>query len=106
MRAHAIVLRDGTQASLCHAESGTWASPICGSVELKQAPYFDDGASSFEMCSCGFEFGFDDDPVASATPVSAVRENWARFRLHPGRLAEIVGRLRAIGMHVGGKDAL
>ncbi|MBN8747791.1 MAG: hypothetical protein J0I65_09815, partial [Variovorax sp.] len=101
-------------ASLYQAESGVWAYPVCGSVELKQAPYFDDGASSFEMCSCGFEFGFDDDPGASATAVTAVQENWARwrtrllshFRLRPGGLAEVVGRLRAIGIHVEGEDAL
>lgn len=112
MRAHPVVLRDGTNASIYQAESGDWACPVCGSVELKQAPYFGDGAASFEMCSCGFEFGFDDDPGASATALSAVQENWARwrirflsrFRSHSGALAEVAGRLRAIGVHdEGGK---
>lgn len=114
MQSHTVTLRDGTLARLFQAESGLWACPVCASVELEVAPYFGDGAPSFEMCSCGFEFGFDDDPGASAEAVKSVQENWQRwrarfirrFRGHPKAMAEIVSRLQAIGVQVGGEDAL
>ena len=113
MHSHPVVLRDGSSAFLVEAESGLWACPVCGSIELAQAPYFEDGAASFEMCSCGFEFGFDDDPGASAQAVGSVQENWARwrarflarFRSHPAALAEVVSRLHAIGIHFEVADA-
>ncbi len=62
MEAHRVTLRDGSTAILYCSESGSWACPICGSVELSQPPYYSDGSASFDMCSCGFEFGYDDDP--------------------------------------------
>jgi hypothetical protein len=113
MRTHPVILKDGSSAFLYESDSGLWACPVCGSVELEQAPYIDDGAASFEMCSCGFEFGFDDDPGASAQAVSSVQENWtrwrarflARFRSHPAALAEVVSRLQAIGIHAGDANA-
>ena len=109
MRAHTVVLRDGARAAIYEAPSGFWVCPVCGSVELGQAPYFGDGAASFEMCSCGFEFGFDDDPGASAKAVDEVQENWSRwrirfisrFRFHPAALEEVMSRLRAIGVEGG-----
>jgi hypothetical protein len=114
MQSHTLTLRDGTVAKLFQAESGLWACPICGSVELSTAPYFGDGVSSFEMCSCGFEFGFDDDPGASAEASDDVQENWRRwrarfvrrFRSHPKARAEVVSRLQAIDVQVGDADAL
>ncbi len=114
MRSHPVVLRDGTSALMHEAESGLWACPVCGSVELKQAPYFKDGAASFEMCSCGFEFGFDDHPGASAQAVESVQENWSRwrgrflmrFRSHPTALAQVVSRLQAIGVQAKDVNAL
>lgn len=114
MKAHNVTLRDGTTAYVYQAESGLWACPICGSVELETVPYFGDGATSFEMCSCGFEFGFDDDPGASSEAEDSVQANWARwrrrflnrFRMHPSALAEVVSRLEAIGVTVEHKNAL
>ena len=69
-------------------------------------PYATDCAPSFEMCSCGFEFGFDDDPGASADAINSVQGNRRDWRgrlfckLHgrPVALAELVARLRAIGV--------
>ncbi len=106
MHAITVTLRDGTAASLFQEAAGSWICPVCGSAELTQAPYFGDGASSFEMCSCGFEFGFDDDPGASRDAVESVQENWAlwrrryvsELRSHPRALAEMVARLNAIGV--------
>ncbi|RAI82673.1 hypothetical protein BFS35_003020 [Macrococcoides goetzii] len=44
--------------------------PVCGYNQLEEEPYkfFDDNIfnASFEICSCcGFQFGFDDDNIAS-----------------------------------------
>jgi len=94
--------------------SGQWACPVCGSVELEAAPYFGEGSASFEMCSCGFEFGFDDDPEASVEANPSVQVNWnrwrrrflSRFRTHPAALADVVARLEAIGVKVEPKNAL
>lgn len=106
MQTHKVTLRDGSLATLYQAESGLWACPICASSELSMAPYFDNGAASFEMCSCGFEFGFDDDPSASSHAVESVQGNWhrwrakflARFLGRPQEMTEISLRLRAIGV--------
>ena len=75
MKAHRVTLRDGTDATLYRSESGSWACPVCGSVELAEQPYYSDGSASFAMCSCGFEFGFDDDPGASAEADPSVAAN-------------------------------
>jgi hypothetical protein len=109
MKAHHVTLRDNSDALLYQAADGLWACPICGSVELKAQPYFGEGATSFEMCSCGFEFGFDDDPGASSEADEAVQINWSRwrarflsrFRLQPRAHAQVVERLRAIGVESG-----
>ncbi len=106
MEGHNVTLRDGTTATIYCDGSGIWACPICGSVELSQAPYWPDGSASFEMCSCGFEFGFDDDPGASAQADESVTENWvkwrsrflSKFQNHPEALALVTARLRDIGV--------
>lgn len=108
MKAQIFVLRDGSIASLYQADDGKWAYPVCGSVELAVAPYWDAGGS-FETCSCGFEFGFDDEPAASPRAVESVQENWClwrsrflkRFAQQPRALAEVTERLREIGVNVG-----
>lgn len=108
MQTHNVTLRDGSLATLYQAESGLWVCPICGCSELSTAPYFDNGAASFEMCSCGFEFGFDDDPGASSDAVECVQDNWQRWRTQflarfldrPQAMAEVSLRLRAIGLEV------
>jgi hypothetical protein len=82
--------------------------PCIRSVELREPPYFGDGSCSFEMCSCGFEFGFDDDPGASAQADSSVQANWDRwrqrfiggFREDSGALAVVLSRLEAIGVRL------
>ena len=106
MEAHRVTLRDGTDATLYRSESGSWACPVCGSVELAEQPYYSDGSASFAMCSCGFEFGFDDDPGASAEADPSVAANWIKWRTrflrklqpHPQALAQVADRLRAIGV--------
>ncbi len=60
------------------------------------------------MCRCGFEFGFDDDPGASREATDSVHENWCRWRerflrkvrAHPTAFAQVVERLKAIGVEL------
>lgn len=57
-----------------------YVCPVCGEAGLKEPPYDDAGSPSFEMCTCGFEFGFDDSPLASKEAVKGIEENWKRWR--------------------------
>ena len=106
MKSQTITTRTGESLRLHQAEDGRWYCPVCGSPELSQAPYFEDGAASFEMCSCGFEFGFDDDPGASAQALPTVVENWKRWRSKlvertrgsESKSAELRARLACIGI--------
>ena len=73
-------MRSGESTSLFQTNEGFWCCPVCGSPEFKEPPYLEDGAPSFEICGCGFEFGFDDDPGASKDAVNGVVNNWGRWR--------------------------
>lgn len=61
--------------------SGEYLCPVCGSPEHAIPPYDENGLASFEMCSCGFEFGFDDSNLASAGACDGIVANWDRWRL-------------------------
>ena len=106
MKSQTITTRTGETLALHQAADGNWCCPVCGSPELDQAPYSEDGSASFEMCSCGFEFGFDDDPGASAQALRTVVENLERWRSivvakHRGsaqQLAKLRARLASIGV--------
>lgn len=107
MEGHTVTLRDGAVATLYRSSAGDWACPVCGSVELPEPPYYDDGSASFQMCSCGFEYGFDDDPSASRQGEPFVIANWLRWRTRylekwrtPEALAKIAAQLKAIGVTV------
>lgn len=81
MEKFSFTLPDGAEVSLYRDADGTWCCPVCGSVELQDQPYYAEGGASFEMCSvCEFEFGFDDEPLASGTPISGIQNNWFRWR--------------------------
>jgi hypothetical protein len=71
----------GEYFAILKNEQGTFICPVCGSPEFKEAPYNEDGTASFQMCSCGFEFGFDDSPLASKEAVEGIVNNWDRWRL-------------------------
>ena len=62
------------------ADTGLWLCPVCGRESFAEPPYADDGSPSFEMCECGFEFGFDDSPLASSEAVEGIEANWIRWR--------------------------
>jgi len=65
--------------TIFQADDGRYLCPVCG-ARLASAPYYEDGGASFQMCCCGFEFGFDDSPSASRDAVEGVRANWKRWR--------------------------
>ena len=108
MERHRVVLRGGEEAILFKAESGEWACPVCGRVGLAEQPYSAEGWGTFEICSCGFEFGFDDDPGASAEALPSVTSNWerwrakhvSRFRSRPKAFEVVRAQLLAIGVAV------
>lgn len=54
---------------------------MCGSPEFDEPPYDRNGQASFQMCSCGFEFGFDDSALASKDALEGIVPNWDRWRL-------------------------
>jgi hypothetical protein len=65
---------------LHQADTGLWLCPVCGRESFAEPPYADDGSPSFEMCECGFEFGFDDSHLASSEAVEGIEANWIRWR--------------------------
>ena len=62
-------------------DEGKYLCPVCGSAEFKEPPYDENGNPSFQMCSCGFEYGFDDSHLASNEALEEVVANWDRWRL-------------------------
>jgi len=105
MKTHTCHPPSGEVFVLHQAESGMYLCPVCGREAFVEPPYFDDGSPSFEMCECGFEFGFDDSPDASSEAVEGVELNWIRWRRRlidtatrsPSELAELERRLYRIG---------
>jgi len=76
-----LVCASGTERfTIFQADDGHFCCPVCGAADLSIAPYTEHGGASFEMCECGFEFGFDDSPLASAEAVDGIRANWRRWR--------------------------
>ena len=57
------------------------------------------------MCSCGFEFGYDDSQLATRDAVVGIAANWKRYRAHviakaaesPNELRKLEENLRNIG---------
>ena len=66
--------------TIYQAEDGSYCCPVCGAIEFKIPPYELNGGASFEMCTCGFEFGYDDCPLASKDAISGIEANWRRWR--------------------------
>ncbi len=62
-------------------DEGAYICPVCGSPEFEEPPYDQDGLASFQMCSCGFEYGYDDSNLASKEALENIVPNWDRWRL-------------------------
>ncbi len=107
MKEITLTTREGEILTLHKESDKLWCCPVCGSPELRCPPRTDEGGS-FEMCSCGFEFGFDDEPAASPQAVEGVLNNWVRwremlFRKHshqPVKLKQLKSQLSKIGCEI------
>jgi hypothetical protein len=75
------VNKEGEHFTILQNDDGIYCCPICGSPEFEETPYDENGSASFQMCSCGFEFGYDDSPLASEEAVEGIVANWDRWRL-------------------------
>lgn len=80
MKTHDCVTAEGEHFQILQNLSGDYLCPVCGSPEHDEAPYDKNGLASFNMCSCGFEFGFDDSNLASNEACESVVANWDRWR--------------------------
>lgn len=64
------------------------------------------GQASFDMCSCGFEFGYDDSNLACKDASDGIVANWLRWRVKVIEknkrsrieLSRLEKNLRAIGV--------
>ena len=81
MKDYHCVTQLGEHLVIKRNNDGVYLCPICGSAEFNEPPYEEDGSPSFQMCSCGFEFGFDDSHLACAEAAEGVTLNWDRWRL-------------------------
>lgn len=81
MKEHWCVNQDGEAFVLFQDEEGLFLCPVCGSAEFDEAPYDENGLASFQMCSCGFEFGYDDTKLAAKDALEGMVLNWDRWRL-------------------------
>lgn len=81
MKEHHCVTQTGEHFVIYQNGEGIYLCPVCGSPEFDEPPYNQDGLASFQMCSCGFEFGYDDSNLASKEAVENIVPNWDRWRL-------------------------
>ncbi len=80
MKEHHCVTEKGEHFILYENEEGAHICPVCGSPELESPAYSEEGYASFQMCSCGFEFGYDDTPSASSRAIEGIENNWDIWR--------------------------
>ena len=81
MITHHCVNKEGEHFIIFQNSSGAYLCPVCGSPEFEVAPYDENGLASFDLCTCGFQFGFDDSPLASQEALHGVIANWDRWRI-------------------------
>ena len=81
MKEHHCVTQTGEHLIIKQNDAGVYLCPVCGSAEFNEPPYDENGSASFQMCSCGFEFGFDDSHLASKEALEGITPNWDRWRL-------------------------
>lgn len=81
MKEHHCVSQSGEHFIIFQNDQGIYLCPICGSAEFDEPPYHENGSPSSQMCSCGFEFGFDDSSLASNEALEGIVLNWDRWRL-------------------------
>lgn len=98
----------GEAFTIYQSEDGSYCCPVCGALEFSIPPYDSEGRPSFEMCHCGFEFGYDDSPLASKDAVVGIQANWSRWRrgwveravVSPEAFATLEGQLKNIRLRL------
>ena len=80
-KVHHCVTSSGEHLEILQNEENYYLCPVCGSAEFKEPPYNENGEPSFQMCSCEFEFGFDDSNLATTEAEHGIKRNWERWRL-------------------------
>ena len=62
MKEFHIKTSDGDTLILYLSDDGYCYCPVCGvkSMDKDWRPYDDEGNPSYDICFCGFEYGFDD----------------------------------------------
>jgi hypothetical protein len=76
MNKEIIETLDGEKILLTISDDGYCFCPVCGekSKDKDWRPYNEEGYPSYDICSCGFEYGFDD---AGQPPYD---KSWERYR--------------------------
>jgi len=105
MKEHHCVTESGEHFIIFQNDADVYLCPVCGSAEFNVPPYDSNGIPSFQMCSCGFEFGFDDSSLASPEALEGIVSNWNRWRLkvieknknNKNSLAKLERNLKQIG---------
>ncbi|WP_040644455.1 hypothetical protein [Pseudoalteromonas rubra] len=107
MKQHHCVTEEGEHFLLYENDEGVHICPVCGSAELAAPAYNNNGLPSFQMCSCEFEYGYDDSPLASSRAVKGgLQKNWEVWRKRviqrsshlPESLAKCESNLKNIGI--------
>jgi len=70
MKEHHCVSQYGEHFIIRENDEGVYLCPVCGSAEFDEPPYDENGSPSFQMCSCGFEYGFAKHGVRSCIHAS------------------------------------
>jgi hypothetical protein len=75
------------QFKLILDNNGFCFCPICGikSEDPEWRPYNDDGTPTYDICECGFEYGFDDNGIPPYEKSWKIfREKWIKEELDFG----------------------
>ena len=105
MRKEKIKAWDGEEFVLVISEDGYCFCPVCGekSKDKDWRPYDENGNPSYDVCSCGFEYGFDDGGCPPYTKSwESYRKKWLNGEVEVifGRrlsLAEKIEQLKNLG---------
>lgn len=79
MKNESIKTPDGTEFTLILSDDGFCHCPVCGekSKNKEWRPYGKDGNPSYDICSCGYEYGVDDgDSMPCLKCWEEYREKW------------------------------
>ncbi len=76
MKKEVIITDKGAQIELTISSDGYCFCPVCGEKPNNKEwrPYDEFGFPSYDICTCGFEYGFDD----SGEP--PYEKSWASYR--------------------------